>query len=368
MKKTIKKLALILLTAALMLTVTGCGANDYQTAVQLMGSGDAAAASAAFKALGDYKDSAALASACDYSIATDAYLAKDYEQARALFAALGDYKESASLVTACDYAIAQNTYDAGEYAHAAELFTALGDYKNSAALAAQAGDRVFAEKLLGSWASNEMDVSSIFIDSLYDAIDDDESSKALLDCMELGAPHGSILHRADRVVRLYERVINSAGAGDRIVLPWYTIEFTGEGTFLLAADSESAAAMIDTFYTAFTDGLTAYLEKEIEQDAANNGYTMEGLMQTYGCTTTRELIDAMLEMPLEDFMASLLPKETLKELLDSGTVNGVYAVKNGEIVLTIGKTQSSAVYDEAAGTLSVVDEDIAGSAIVFSRA
>ena len=32
MKKTIKKLALILLTAALMLTVTGCGANDYQTA------------------------------------------------------------------------------------------------------------------------------------------------------------------------------------------------------------------------------------------------------------------------------------------------------------------------------------------------
>ena len=102
MKKTIKKLALILLIAALMLTVTGCGANDYQTAVQLMGSGDAAAASAAFKALGDYKDSAALASACDYSIAADACLAEDYEQARALFAALGDYKESASLVTACD--------------------------------------------------------------------------------------------------------------------------------------------------------------------------------------------------------------------------------------------------------------------------
>ena len=166
------------------------------------------------------------------------------------------------------------TYDAGEYAHAAELFTALGDYKNSAALAAQSGDKALAEKLLGSWVSNEMDVSSIFIDSLYDAIDDDESSKALLDCMDLGALHLK-----------------------------YTIEFTGEGTFLLAADSESAAAMIDTFYTAFTDGLTAYLEKEIEQDAANNGYTVEGLMQTYGCTTTRELIDAMLEMPLEDFMA-----------------------------------------------------------------
>ena len=34
------------------------------------------------------------------------------------------------------------------------------------------------------------------------------------------APHGSILHRADRVVRLYERVINSAGAGDRKGRPY----------------------------------------------------------------------------------------------------------------------------------------------------
>ena len=34
------------------------------------------------------------------------------------------------------------------------------------------------------------------------------------------APHGSILHRADRVVRPYERVINSAGAGDRKGRPY----------------------------------------------------------------------------------------------------------------------------------------------------
>ncbi len=54
----------------------------------------------------------ARASACDYSIATDAYLPKTTSRPR-FFAALGDYKESASLVTACDYAIAQNTYDAG---------------------------------------------------------------------------------------------------------------------------------------------------------------------------------------------------------------------------------------------------------------
>ena len=92
--------------------------RDYQTACSSWAAATAAA-SAAFKALGDYKDSAALASACDYSIATDAYLAELLSRPARFFAALGDYKESASLVTACDYAIAQNTYDAGEYAHAA---------------------------------------------------------------------------------------------------------------------------------------------------------------------------------------------------------------------------------------------------------
>lgn len=49
MKKTIKKLALVLLIAALLLTMTACSAADYKTAKQLMESGDAAAAAEMFK-------------------------------------------------------------------------------------------------------------------------------------------------------------------------------------------------------------------------------------------------------------------------------------------------------------------------------
>ena len=44
MKKTIKKLALVLLIAALMLIVAGCSATDYKTATNLMNGGDVAAA------------------------------------------------------------------------------------------------------------------------------------------------------------------------------------------------------------------------------------------------------------------------------------------------------------------------------------
>lgn len=339
MKKTIRKLALMLLIAALLLTMTACSATDYKTATQLMASGDAAAAAEMFKALGDYKDSAAQATACDYTVAKSTYDAGEYEQARTLFTALGDYEDSAALVTACDYALARSAYDAGEYEKAAALFAALGDYQDSAAMAVQSGDRALAEKLLGDWTSNELDVTAFITEALYTAIDDEESTKALLDCMDLGT----------------------------LTLK-YSLEFTDKGTFIISADNGSAAALIDTFYTAFTDGLVMYLEKEIQQDADTNGYSVEELLQAYGCTTVRELIDAMLEMSLDDFMAEILSKESIQELIDESTVNGVYSVENGEIALTIGKDQSIAVYDENSGMFSIVDEEIAGTAIVFSRA
>lgn len=339
MKKTIKKLALMLLIAALLLTMTACSATDYKTATQLMESGDAAAAAEMFKALGDYKDSAAQATACDYTVAKNTYNTGEYEQARTLFTALGDYEDSAERVTACDYALAQSAYDAGEYEKAAELFAALGDYEDSAAMAVQSGDKALAGKLLGSWVSNELDITDFITQALYAAIDDEESFNALMDCMDLGA----------------------------LTLK-YSLDFTDKGTFVMSADNESAASLIDTFYTAFTDGLVIYLEKEIQQDADANGYSVDDLLQAYGCTTMRELIDAMLEMSLDDFMAELLSKESLQELIDDSTVNGVYSVENGAIYLTIGKDQSVAVYDESSDTFSLVDEEIAGTAIVFSRA
>ena len=149
MKKTIKNLALVLLIAALMLTVTGCSASDYKTATQLMKSGDAAAASEMFKALGDYKDSAALAVACDYTVAKD-------------------------------------TYDAGEYEKAAELFTALGDYEDSAALASQAADKAIAQKLVGEWFSAEDDVTDLILDEIIYSVSGDADAEELFANMDFG--------------------------------------------------------------------------------------------------------------------------------------------------------------------------------------
>ena len=143
----IKKLSLVLLIAALMLTVTGCSATDYKTATELMDNGNPAAASEMFKALGNYKD-------------------------------------SASLATACDYTVAKSAYDAGDFEQAAALFTVLGSYEDSEAMASQASDKALAKKLVGNWVSAEADVTDLIIDSTYNVIRGDEDAETFLNSID----------------------------------------------------------------------------------------------------------------------------------------------------------------------------------------
>jgi len=92
-----KRALSILLALVIIFALAGCTASDYKAAVKTMESGDYATASAAFKALGDYEDSATLAQYCDYLLATELYNSGDYTAALAAYEALGDYEDSADL-------------------------------------------------------------------------------------------------------------------------------------------------------------------------------------------------------------------------------------------------------------------------------
>jgi len=92
-----KRALSILLALVIIFALAGCTASDYKAAVKTMESGDYATASAAFKALGDYEDSATLAQYCDYLLATELYNSGDYAASLAAYEALGDYEDSADL-------------------------------------------------------------------------------------------------------------------------------------------------------------------------------------------------------------------------------------------------------------------------------
>ena len=261
MKKTIKNLALVLLIAALMLTVTGCSASDYKTATQLMKSGDAAAASEMFKALGDYKDSAALA-------------------------------------VACDYTVAKNTYDAGEYEKAAELFTALGDYEDSAALASQAADKAIAQKLVGEWFSAEDDVTDLILDEIIYSVSGDADAEELFANMDFGkltlryrisfTEKGTFSLETDEEAAsaLVNKILNSFSDGVYAYMIDVFMQAAEEnGTTLESLMSDYGCDNFDDFFVvaageSFTDFIASFLSEDdlmamSAQSAVNGVFTVE---------------------------------------------------------------------------------------------
>ena len=270
MKKTIKNLALVLLIAALMLTVTGCSASDYKTATQLMKSGDAAAASEMFKALGDYKDSAALAVACDYTVAKD-------------------------------------TYDAGEYEKAAELFTALGDYEDSAALASQAADKAIAQKLVGEWFSAEDDVTDLILDEIIYSVSGDADAEELFANMDFGkltlryrisfTEKGTFSLETDEEAAsaLVNKILNSFSDGVyAYMIDVFTQAAEENGTTLESLISDYGCDNFDDFFVvaageSFTDFIASFLSEDdlmamSAQSAINGVFAVENgtIKLTYG--------------------------------------------------------------------------------------
>ena len=120
-----KRIALVL-ALLLALTLTGCKSNDYKSAVNAMESGD-------------------------------------YATAAQQLEALGDYKESQQMLRQCRYALAVEDFNAGNYESALEAFQALGDYIDAVSYASRAQDGLLRQKIAGSWHSETLDVTELFL-------------------------------------------------------------------------------------------------------------------------------------------------------------------------------------------------------------
>ena len=125
-------------------------------------------------------------SACDssdYKKAVASYQAGDYEAASAAFKALGEYEDSAELANDCDYQLALALYNAKNYTDAIPALEALGEYKDCADLIAKANDTLINEALVGKWASDEIDSTDLFMDGLTSSLSGD--GMEILDYFEL---------------------------------------------------------------------------------------------------------------------------------------------------------------------------------------
>ena len=94
-----KKLFAVLMAVIMVCSLCACDSADYKKADEAMSAGDYAAAAEAFKALGDYEDSAEKAMECDYQLALAVFESADYTAAIEAFEALGGYADSADYIT-----------------------------------------------------------------------------------------------------------------------------------------------------------------------------------------------------------------------------------------------------------------------------
>lgn len=132
----------VVIAAVLLVTKVIIPGNAYKKAESLLVSGRYEEASAAFEALGNYRDSRQRVQDCEiaekeaeieanYQAANKLVEEGKFEEAIAAFENLGDYKNSKDRITEVKYLSAIALENAGNYDEAIAAFQMLGDYKDS---------------------------------------------------------------------------------------------------------------------------------------------------------------------------------------------------------------------------------------------
>lgn len=301
-----KKITAVILVCVLAFALCGCDSKDYKAAEELYTAGDYAAAAEAYRALGDYEDSAERVKACEYELAQALFEKADYEGGREAFRALGDYADSAEMVSACDWELAQQFFAAEDYAAAVELLEGLGGYADSAALLQSAKDALAVQAYLGEWFA-EMDLS--------------EEMTEEMDGMEL----------PPFVLKLYLRV----GADQ-------TLDFGVDEENL----RENAEILMDAIRGIMKDMVTELL----------GDMPMDTLLSELGVETEEELLDML--MADSGLTADYFMEEFAMEL------TGEWAMEEGVMLFTVDGETEEPVLDEAAGTLTM---GVGDDAVTFKR-
>lgn len=101
----------IFLTIALLLVLlSGCDSSDYKKAMSLYEGGQYLEAAEIFSALGEYEDSAAMATECTYLQAGSLAESGEYADAIALYETILDHKDSADKLAEAKYALMVQQY------------------------------------------------------------------------------------------------------------------------------------------------------------------------------------------------------------------------------------------------------------------
>ena len=271
-----KKRILALLLA---LTLTGCKSNDYKSAVNAMESGDYATAAQQLEALGDYKESQQMLRQCRYALAVEDFNNENFEKAVEEFRNLGDYLDAASYVT-------------------------------------RAQDGLLRQKIAGSWHSEALDVTELFLDG------------------------------AESQMEGIAEALREQGVTFQIVV---NCSFAEDGTCSMVGTVVDMDGFVEKVNSFLRDLMTQMLEQEF----AAEGYTLEEAYALLGVNDADEVFQAVTGMTIQEYIDELGLRELLDIAVEALKFDGSYTVEDGVILCNGDKIR----YDADTDTLKLLFDD-----------
>lgn len=316
----------VVLVLTMALALTGCNAGDYKNAVKSMESGDYAAAGATFKALADYKDSAAQAVECDYLLACEKLDEGTYDEAKELLQSINDYKDSAELISECNYLSATELLDGEKFEEAIKLFGSIEGYKDSAELLAQAQTSFLKERVTGVWICDGLDLSELVAAGI-ELVMEEEAEDFFEYCP-------------------IESFIVSM-----------KMEFTENGNLYGGVDEASFDEAMGDYKENIKAGFGAYLMTAIEQGLAEEGATIADLEAALGETVTPEyFVQEIYGCTIDELVEEMFGITAIDP--SAFVSSGTWEIEDGKIKIVDSRDTEYAEYDPEKDEITFTGEGL----------
>ena len=260
----VKKISILLVLAMLAVCLTACASSDYKKASDLMEAGS-------------------------------------YSEAKAIFETLGDYKDSTELSKECSYNQALGYIEESKLEDAAGILEALGSYKDSADRLLDVTDGIIAEKLVGKWESQVINMKDDFVSSIAAGIGEADAADAFFSYCTFDDMN--------------------------IVV---TAEFKEDGNYNIYVEDSYCDNIYNSLFGGIKAGFLDYLQVSLEDALREEGLTLDDLYSELQVSTIEEVAESQLGMSVDEFVFLCLGGENF-DLAEAFKVTSRYSVDSGEI-------------------------------------
>lgn len=269
----------------------------------------------------------------DYMEAVKLYEAGGYEGAKAAFEELGEYEDSAEYAAKAgvilDYDKAIELYAKGRYAEAKKIFAALGTYENSAEYLRKAEDKLMAEKIVGRWKTEEVDMTDIILAYVKESL-----AMAGYEDVEIGETE------AFTVSAYYE--------------------FEEFGLVTEELDEESVNVIVGATVKMVKDFMVELTAQELVAAAEFYGVSLEDVLAGFGVSSVEEYLDVSMGMSFDEYLSSIFNEEIMDALYYSARVSGAWYVKDGELYVVVTDETEKGDYDADKDIITMLECEVSG--------